>query len=190
MPNMADRWVSDFVCHVWYGFDYNQNMEIAGWIVFGIVILFGLYGSARVAQRESHQLKQSLGFSSMKIVSQMRWYVVDEENRKSFYKYKMCSFMAKGLMVGVIVFLFLPSISKLWLLPYVCLLYWIGIILVKRRVRDDVQFFKNWENAENELKENLERMWRENPELLTAHLTQSELKEINYFADQISKHDE
>lgn len=128
MPNMADRWVSDCVCHVLCRFDYNEKMVIAGWVVWSIALMWSI-GSF---------------FTLMDFHKQM---LIAEAEGKPVYlwqalKMKM-RILTYGLLTGVILFYLYPSWQKLLLVFSFPLFYFIGNLYQQKIIRDELNRRKN-----------------------------------------------
>ena len=120
MPNMADRWVSDCVCHVLCGFDYNEKMVIAGWVVWSITLMLFLNNFKCQVYARS-QSNEFAGKPEEKTIGAL-WTS----------KEKRFSFIGHGLLTGLVVFGFCSSFPKLWLILFVPIVFMIGNWVGKR----------------------------------------------------------
>lgn len=128
MPNMADRWVSDCVCHVLCRFDYNEKMVIAGWVVWWITFLWTI-----------GCLKTQMFFH--------KHMLIEEAEGKPTYLWKSetnaMRVVTYGLLSGVILFYVYPSLPKLLLVFLFPLVYFIGNLYRQKTIRDELNRRKN-----------------------------------------------
>ena len=120
--------MSDCVCLILCGFDYNEVMVIAGWVVWWITFLW-MIGSLRA---------EMFLFKHMMIARTegkpvYMWKA--EKNKMSVVTY--------GLLSGLILFSVYPSLQKILLVFLFPIVYFIGGLLEQKTIRDELSRRKN-----------------------------------------------